>query len=126
MKNTFGFTLPLFHAYIISNFLMQFYAKLFLFNKYLKSCKDGINYLLNDAAINFISEYFDADIIENGAVGAIGDGVEHLDDVFALFEARDETKGRLTARTVHFGRFDQNGIVVVDDDGRHDVMEHSR
>ena len=45
---------------------MQFYAKLFLFNKYLKSCKDGINYLLNDAAINFISEHFDTDIIENG------------------------------------------------------------
>ena len=33
---------------------MQFYAKLFSFNKFLKSCKDGIYYELNEAAINFI------------------------------------------------------------------------
>ena len=45
---------------------MQFYAKLFLFNKFLKTCKNGINYLLNEAAINFISNNFDSDLIEDG------------------------------------------------------------
>ena len=45
---------------------MQFYAKLFLFNKFLKTCKDGINYSLNEAAINFISSNFDSDLIEDG------------------------------------------------------------
>ena len=45
---------------------MQFYAKLFLFNKYLKSCKEGINYQLNESAINFITTHFDTDIIEDG------------------------------------------------------------
>lgn len=45
---------------------MAFYAKLFLFNKFLKTCKDGDNYELNEAAINFISNNFDADIIDDG------------------------------------------------------------
>ena len=45
---------------------MSFYAKLFLFNKYLKSCKEGINYFLNESAINFINAHFDVDIVENG------------------------------------------------------------
>ena len=45
---------------------MSFYAKLFLFNKFLKTCKSGSYYNLNDAAINFISNHFDVDIIENG------------------------------------------------------------
>jgi len=46
---------------------MIFYAKLFLFNKYLKTCKDGINYCLNEQAINFINEHFDIDLVENGS-----------------------------------------------------------
>ena len=46
---------------------MQFYAKLFQFNKFLKTCKDGIYYSLNDAAVNYISHNFDADLISNGA-----------------------------------------------------------
>ena len=45
---------------------MGFYSKLFLFNKFLKTCKNGDDYILNDAAINFISNNFDADIIANG------------------------------------------------------------
>ena len=45
---------------------MQFYAKLFLFNKFLKTCKNGIYYELNEAAINFIDTHFDIDIVENG------------------------------------------------------------
>lgn len=45
---------------------MNFYAKLFLFNKYLKTCKSGIYYTVNEAAINFISEHFDTDLIEDG------------------------------------------------------------
>ena len=45
---------------------MAFYKKLFLFNKYLKTCKSGIYYTLNEAAINFISEHFDTDFIEDG------------------------------------------------------------
>ena len=45
---------------------MSFYGKLFSFNKYLKTCKDGNYYKLNDVAINFISTNFDADIIDNG------------------------------------------------------------
>ena len=45
---------------------MNFYAKLFLFNKFLKTCKHGIYYELNDSAIKFISENFDFDITENG------------------------------------------------------------
>ena len=46
---------------------MSFYAKLFLFNKYLKTCKEGINYNLNQSAIDFISAHFDVDLIENGS-----------------------------------------------------------
>ena len=45
---------------------MGFYAKLFLFNKFLKTCRDGIYYKLNDSAINFISNNFSADFINNG------------------------------------------------------------
>ena len=45
---------------------MLFYGKLFLFNKFLKSNKNSNDYLLNDSAINFISNNFDADLIENG------------------------------------------------------------
>ena len=45
---------------------MSFYGKLFLFNKYLKTCKKGIYYELNDVAINFISNNFDTDLIEDG------------------------------------------------------------
>ena len=45
---------------------MVFYKKLFLFNKFLKDNKDGIYYRLNDAAINYITKNFDADLIENG------------------------------------------------------------
>ena len=45
---------------------MQFYAKLFLFNKFLKSCKNSIYYQLNDAALNFITKYFDIDLVDNG------------------------------------------------------------
>ena len=46
---------------------MCFYAKLFLFNKFLKTCKNNDNYQLNNAAINFISNNFNADYINNGA-----------------------------------------------------------
>lgn len=46
---------------------MIFYAKLFLFNKFLKTCKNGDNYSLNDSAINFITEHFDLDLTDNGA-----------------------------------------------------------
>ncbi len=42
------------------------YKKLFSFNKFLKTCKEGTSYALNDAAINFISNNFSADIIEDG------------------------------------------------------------
>ena len=45
---------------------MIFYKKLFLFNKFLKDNKDGIYYKLNDAAINYITNNFDIDLIENG------------------------------------------------------------
>jgi len=45
---------------------MSYYAKLFLFNKFLKSQKTKIEYQLNDSAINFISENFSADYISNG------------------------------------------------------------
>ena len=45
---------------------MEFYAKLFLFNKFLKNCKSGSNYELNDAAINFIGNNFSVDLIDNG------------------------------------------------------------
>ena len=45
---------------------MSFYAKLFLFNKFLKSQKNGTVYNLNESAINFITEHFSADYIDNG------------------------------------------------------------
>lgn len=45
---------------------MSFYKKLFLFNKFLKTQKQGISYQLNESAINFIDSNFDVDIIENG------------------------------------------------------------
>lgn len=45
---------------------MSFYAKLFLFNKFLKTQKVGIDYKLNDNAINFIANNFSADYINNG------------------------------------------------------------
>lgn len=45
---------------------LKFYQKLFLFNKFLKTCKNGDNYELNDAAVNFIGNNFSADLIDNG------------------------------------------------------------
>lgn len=45
---------------------MKFYARLFLFNKFLKTCKNENFYMLNEPAINFISNNFDADLIVNG------------------------------------------------------------
>ena len=45
---------------------MTYYGKLFMFNKFLKTCKQDDNYVLNDAAINFIAEHFSADYISNG------------------------------------------------------------
>ena len=45
---------------------MSFYAKLFLFNKFLKTQKHDLYYILNESAINFISNNFSADIIDNG------------------------------------------------------------
>lgn len=45
---------------------MSFYAQLFLFNKFLKTCKIDTYYQLNESAINFISNHFNVDIIDNG------------------------------------------------------------
>lgn len=45
---------------------MELYKKFFLFNKFLKANKNNTYYILNEAAINYISNYFDADIIDNG------------------------------------------------------------
>ena len=45
---------------------MTYYGKLFMFNKFLKTCKQDDNYVLNDAASNFIAEHFSADYINNG------------------------------------------------------------
>lgn len=45
---------------------MIFYGKLFSFNKFLKTCKKGDNYELNEAAINFIGNHFSANMINNG------------------------------------------------------------
>lgn len=42
------------------------YKKIFLFNKFLKTQKQDDYYKLNDAAINFISKNFNADLIDNG------------------------------------------------------------
>ena len=40
---------------------MSWYAKLFQFNKFLKTCKNGIYYNLNEAAIKFIDKNFGLD-----------------------------------------------------------------
>lgn len=40
---------------------MSWYAKLFQFNKFLKTCKNGIYYDLNEAAIKFIDKNFGLD-----------------------------------------------------------------
>ena len=45
---------------------MKFYEKLFLFNKFLKGQKAKDYYQLNNAAINFISNNFIADYIDDG------------------------------------------------------------
>lgn len=45
---------------------MTYYAKLFLFNKFLKTQKAGTEYNLNESAINFISNHFSVDYIKNG------------------------------------------------------------
>lgn len=45
---------------------MAFYAKLYLFNKFLKANKDEEYYKLNEAAINFISTHFSVDMIDSG------------------------------------------------------------
>lgn len=45
---------------------MTFYGKLFSFNKFLKTCKKGDNYELNEAAVNFIGNNFSANLINNG------------------------------------------------------------
>ena len=45
---------------------MNFYSKLFLFNKFIKTCKESVYYNLNDAAFTFINKYFDTDLIING------------------------------------------------------------
>lgn len=45
---------------------MAFYGKLFMFNKYLKTCKEDNDYMLNDAASTFIANNFSADLIDNG------------------------------------------------------------
>ena len=46
---------------------MIFYGKLFLFNKFLKTCKNDIYYELNDAAINFLDKHFELDVTEDGS-----------------------------------------------------------
>lgn len=45
---------------------MMLYKKLYLFNNFLKANKDGIYYLLNDAAIKFIDRNFSLDYTEDG------------------------------------------------------------
>lgn len=47
---------------------MVFYGKLFLFNKFLKTCKseDGLYYNLNESAIGFIDKYFELDFTTDG------------------------------------------------------------
>ena len=44
----------------------QFYKKLYLFNKHLKTCKNGIYYDVGEPEINFIDKYFTIDIVDNG------------------------------------------------------------
>lgn len=45
---------------------MEFYVKLFLFNKFLKEHKQNNDYILNAAAINFIAKNFSLDLVDNG------------------------------------------------------------
>ena len=45
---------------------MKFYGKLFLFNKFLKTCKKDEYYELNPSAATFIANNFTADLIDNG------------------------------------------------------------
>ena len=45
---------------------MTFYGKLFLFNKFLKTCKDDEYYQLNDSAISFIDKNFGLDSTIDG------------------------------------------------------------
>ena len=45
---------------------MSYYGKLFMFNKFLKSCKNDIYYDLNSAAIKFIDSNFGLDCTTNG------------------------------------------------------------
>ena len=45
---------------------MMFYKKLFLFNKHLKQCKEGIYYNVEEPEINFIDTYFDINMIDDG------------------------------------------------------------
>ncbi len=47
---------------------LSFCKKVFLFNKFLKQQKKVENYVLNDAAINFIADNFSADWISNGTM----------------------------------------------------------
>jgi len=45
---------------------MDFYRKLFSFNKFLKTCKNGFYYELNDAAIGFLDKHFGLDSTIDG------------------------------------------------------------
>lgn len=45
---------------------MLLYRRIFLFNKYLKTQKEGIYYMLNMAAMNFIAENFDINQTQDG------------------------------------------------------------
>ena len=45
---------------------MTFYGKLFLFNKFLKTCKNSLYYELNEPAIDFIDKNFGLDTTING------------------------------------------------------------
>ena len=58
---------------------MSYYAKLFLFNKFLKSQKAKVEYQLNESAINFISNHFSADYIDNG----VSIGVKTWDNLYS-------------------------------------------
>ena len=45
---------------------MLYYKKLFLFNKFLKTQKNGDYYILNDAALNFLETNFSLNNVEDG------------------------------------------------------------
>lgn len=45
---------------------MKFYAKLFSFNKFIKSNTSGAYYLLNDKALDFIEKHFDINLTSDG------------------------------------------------------------